>query len=107
MASTEQSGATQTQGPIGESVQAVVEPALEAVHRFVDAVNDAFPDIRDDGPRRKIIDAAFKMVDDLVGASFRFADQIVQVGQSAAAGTEDSTESVEVKNSTEAKDAPS
>ncbi len=52
--------------------------ALESVQRFVDTVNGAFPDLGSDGPRRKIIDSAFKMTEQLVGTSNQLAEKIVK-----------------------------
>jgi hypothetical protein len=55
--------------------------SLEAVRRFIDAVNDAFPDLGDgeDGPRRGIIDSAFKMTEQLVSSSNRVAQNILDI----------------------------
>lgn len=60
-----------------ESIGGLERSSLEAVRRFVDTVDGILPDVRDDGPRRKIIDSAFKMVEQLVGASNNFAQTIV------------------------------
>jgi hypothetical protein len=58
--------------------------ALDAVHKFLDSVNDAFPDVgSDDGPRRKIIDSAFKMAGDLVGTWSDVASHLAKVSQEA------------------------
>ena len=63
-----------------ESVQEAEHAALEAVRKFVDTVDGAFPDLTtDDGPRRKIIDSAFKMVENLVGASNKLAENVLEV----------------------------
>ncbi len=62
-----------------ESLEKNEKSALDAVKRFVDAVNDAFPDISEDGPRRQIIDAAFKMTEQVVEASNRMASSVVDV----------------------------
>jgi len=59
--------------------------AIEAVRDFVDTVNRAFPDKGDDGGHRQhIIDSAFKMTDQLVGASNELAHRVVTVGHGAA-----------------------
>lgn len=60
-----------------ESVRHAAEPALEAVRKFVETVNDMFPDVGEDGPRHKIIDSAFKMTEQLVGVSTQFAEKII------------------------------
>ena len=67
-----------------ESVQEAEQSAFEAVRRFVDTVDGAFPDLsNDDGPRRKIIDSAFKMVENLVGTSNKLAENVLQVSTQA------------------------
>jgi hypothetical protein len=54
---------------IMDSVRDGADSGLEAVRKFLDTVNGIFPDVGDDGPRRRIIDSAFKMtgrcIDDL------------------------------------------
>lgn len=62
-----------------ESLEKNEKSALESMKRFVDAVNDAFPDISEDGPRRQIIEAAFKMTEQVVEASNRMATSVVDV----------------------------
>ncbi|MBF6556403.1 MAG: hypothetical protein IVW52_09560 [Acidimicrobiales bacterium] len=72
-----------------ESVQDAENSALEAVRRFLDTVNGVFPDLSaDGGPRKKIIDSAFKMTEQLVGTSTHFAQRMVKVGQNALRETE-------------------
>jgi len=67
-----------------EAVQEAEHSAFEAVRKFVDTVDGAFPDLtQDDGPRRKIIDSAFKMVENLVGTSNKLAENVVQVSAKA------------------------
>jgi len=61
-----------------KSVEAGQRAAIEAVRKFLDTVNGVFPDVSEDGPRRKIIDAAFKMTDELVGASTNLAEKILK-----------------------------
>ena len=67
-----------------DAVQEGEHNALEAVRRFVDTVNGAFPDVGgpEEGPRRQIIDSAFKMVEQLLGVSNRFAEKVVTVTES-------------------------
>jgi len=77
-----------------ESLQAAEQSALEAVRKFLDTVNGAFPDVgEDEGPRRKIIDSAFKMTEQLVGASNQLAQRIVKVSESALNESERNTKS--------------
>src|SRR5664280_1395235 len=59
--------------------------ALEAVRKFLDTVDDAFPHRGEGvGQRQKIIDSAIKMTEELVGASSQLAERLVKVGGSAA-----------------------
>ena len=69
------------------------ESVLEAARRFVDTVNDIFPDIGDDAPRRKIIDSAFRMTEQLVGTSNEFARKLVKATSDATVKTEHETAS--------------
>ena len=71
--------ATRLIDTIGDTEQA----ALEAVRKFVDTVDGVFPDLTEDGPRRKIIDSAFRMTEQLVGASNQLATNVVKVTESA------------------------
>jgi hypothetical protein len=67
-----------------DSLQDAEKSGLEAVRRFLDTVNGVFPDTSaDGGPRQKIIESAFKMTEQLVGASNQLAQKIVKVSQSA------------------------
>jgi len=66
-----------------ESIQDLERSALEAVRTFVDTVDAQFPDVREDGPRRKIIDSAFRMAEQMVNASNKLAHNIVSVTESA------------------------
>ena len=66
MTNTEQSTSGDGAVRVIESVQDAEQSALEAVRDFLDAVNGAFPDLGEDSPRRKIIDSAFKMTEQLV-----------------------------------------
>ena len=69
-----------------ESFHDAGNTALESVRKFLDTVNGVFPDVSaDGGPRQKIIDAAFKMTEQLVGNSTRLAEKIVKVSQDAVA----------------------
>ena len=83
MTNTEQ--ATRDDGAIRiiDSVEDAEQSALEAVRRFLDTVDGAFPEVSEDGPRRKIIDSAFKMTEQLVGASNQLARRVVKVTEDA------------------------
>ena len=66
-----------------DSVQEAENSALEAVRKFLDTVDGVFPDVNVEGPRRKIIDAAFKMTEQLVGASNELARRVVTLTENA------------------------
>jgi len=66
-----------------ESLQDAEQSAVEAVRKFLDTVNGAFADVSEDSPRRRIIDSAFKMTEQLVGASNQLAQRIVKVTENA------------------------
>ena len=65
-----------------ESLDDAEKSALEAVRKFVDTVDGAFP-VGEGGARRKILDAAFKMTEQLIGASNQLAQRIVTVTENA------------------------
>ncbi|MCB0976647.1 MAG: hypothetical protein KDB02_04240 [Acidimicrobiales bacterium] len=69
-----------------KGIQANETSALQAIKRFVDTVNEAFPDITEDGPRQKVIDAAFKMTQQVVDASNQLAINIIDVTENALDG---------------------
>ena len=92
-----------------ESLAGTENAALEAVRKFVDTVNDAFPHLGEGGgTRQKIIDSAFKMTEQLVGASNQLAQRLVKVGGSAAkrAPARKTTASKSAARKTTAKRAP-
>ena len=68
-----------------ETIEDAEQTSLEAVRKFVDTIDSAFPDLsrESDGPRRKIIDAAFKMTEQLVGASNGLAERVLDLTQNA------------------------
>jgi len=68
---------------LSDSVPDAENAALEAVRKFLDTVDGVFPDVSVDGPRRKIIDSAFKMAEQLVGASNQLARRVVTVTEEA------------------------
>ncbi|MGZ8752853.1 MAG: hypothetical protein ACXW1S_07715, partial [Acidimicrobiia bacterium] len=79
MTSSQQESNPDSASRVVDAIESVEQSALEAVRKFVDTVDGAFPDVGEDGPRRKIIDSAFKMTEQLVGASNQFARNIVKV----------------------------
>lgn len=61
-----------------DTIDHVESAALGAARKFIDTVDGVFPRLGgEDGPRRKIIDSAFKMTEQLVSASTRLAHNIV------------------------------
>ena len=78
-----------------DAIEDAETASLEAVRKFVDTVNDSFPDLGggEDGPRRKIIDSAFKMTENLIGASNRVAQNMLDITEQHLndADTEDRT----------------
>ena len=83
MTKTEPEAKPDTASRVIGSIQDLEQSALEAARKFVDTVDGQFPDVREDGPRRKIIDSAFKMAEQMVNASNKFAQNIVSVTESA------------------------
>ncbi len=80
VAKPEESGATR----LIESIDRAEEASLEAVRKFLDTVDGVFPHLGpDEGPRRKIIDSAFKMTEQLVATSTRLAQNILAVTEKA------------------------
>jgi len=68
-----------------ESLAGAEKAALEAVRKFLETVNGAFPHTgTDGGPRQKIIDSAFRMTEELVGTSNEFAQRLVKLGGDTA-----------------------
>jgi len=73
------------------SIEDAGHASLEAVRKFVDTVDSAFPDLSEDGPRRKIIDSAFAMTEQLVGTGTRLAKNILDVTQRTMSESTDSS----------------
>ncbi|HUK68252.1 MAG TPA: hypothetical protein VLW50_05785 [Streptosporangiaceae bacterium] len=85
MTSTEQGGMSEGASKIIESAREAEESALEAVRKFVDTVDSVFPDVGEDRPRRKIIDSAFEMTEQLVGSWNQVAEKILKATSDALA----------------------
>ncbi len=68
-----------------ESGREAEEFALEAVRKFLDTVDGIFPDVSEDGPRRKIIDSAFRMTEQLARTWTQAAEKIVKATGDALA----------------------
>jgi len=83
MTNTETKSSDDTAIRIIDSIQDAEHSALEAVRKFLDDVNEVFPELSEDSPRRKIIDSAFNMTQKLIGASNELAQRIVKVTEKA------------------------
>jgi len=90
MTSTEEGGMVER---IIESGRDAEEFALEAVRKFLDTVDGIFPDVSSDGPRRKIIDSAFKMTEQLAGTWTQAAEKIVRATGDALTQAKSTTSS--------------
>jgi hypothetical protein len=67
-----------------DSLERSEHVSLEAVRKFLDSVDSVFPSsVKDDGPRRKIIDSAFKMTEQLVGAANGLARNFLDTTEKA------------------------
>ncbi len=62
-----------------ESGREAEEVALEALRKFLDTVDSVFPDAGQEGPRRKIIDSAINLTEQLVGTWTQLAERIPEV----------------------------
>jgi len=71
-----------------DTIEHAEHASLEAVRTFLDTVDGVFPDVGKDGPRRKIIDSAFKMTEQLVGAANRAAQNILDVTEKTLSESE-------------------
>jgi len=91
MASTEQGGMSEGASKIIESAREAEESALEAVQKFLETVDSVFPDVGEDRPRRKVIDSAFKMVEQLISSRNQVADKILQATSDALAQSKKAT----------------
>jgi len=102
MTNTER-GPAETANRIVESVRDSTESALEAVRKFVDTVDGFFPHLGDDGPRRKIIDAGFKMTEQLVRAGTQAAEKMVSVTGESFGERKRATATKKVASATKAR----
>ena len=60
-----------------EALEGLEQASLEAIRQFIDTVDGMLPDVHDDGRRRKILDSAIEMVEQLVGTSSQIARNVV------------------------------
>ena len=68
-----------------DTIEEAERASLAAVRQFLDAVDEAIPGLGEDRPRRKIIDAAFRMSEQLVTASNRVARNFLDLTEKAVA----------------------
>ena len=66
-----------------DTIEDAGNTSLEAVRKLANTVNGMFPDVAEDGPRRQIIDSAFKMTEQLVSTSTALAKNILEVTEKA------------------------
>jgi len=65
-----------------DTIEHAEHTSLEAVRKFLDTVDGVFPHLGgDEGQRRKIIDSAIEMTEQLVASSTRLAQNIFDVTQ--------------------------
>jgi hypothetical protein len=83
MVATKQDTRKDSASRLIDTIEDAEQSAIAAVRKFVDAIDDVFPAIREDAPRRKIIDSAFRMVEQLASASNHLAKDIVTVTDKA------------------------
>ena len=70
-----------------ETIDHAEQAALEAVRKFLDTVDDAFPHLGEDKPRRTAIDSTFKMIEQLVTAATGLAKNVVVITQTEPEAT--------------------
>jgi hypothetical protein len=93
MTSSEQGGITESASKIIESAREAEESALEAVRKFLDTVDSVFPDVGQDRPRRKVIDSAFEMTEQLVGSWNQVTEKVLKAISDALAQSKTATRS--------------
>lgn len=74
-----------------DSIEGIEQSSLDSVRRFLESVDGALPALSDDAPRRKIINAAFDMVEQLVDASNNFTRNVVKTTEDALGVSKSST----------------
>ena len=79
MAPTKQATKTDGAERIVDSIESMERSSLEAMRRMVDTVDDALPVLRDSAPRRKVIDSAFQVAEQVVDASNQFTRSIFKM----------------------------
>jgi len=70
-----------------ETIDHAEQAALEAVRKFLDTIDDAFPHLGADKPRRTAIDSTFKMIEQLVTTATGLAKNVVVITQTESEPT--------------------
>jgi len=60
-----------------DSIQAGEQTVMDAVRNFVAALDEVMPNLVDESARKKVIDAALNMVDQLVTAQLEFVRKAI------------------------------
>jgi len=60
-----------------DSIQAGQRTAMDAVRKFVDTLDEVTPNIVDESARKKVLDAALDMVDQLVRTQLEFLRKVI------------------------------
>ena len=60
-----------------DSIQAGQRTAMDAVRKFVDTLDEVTPNLVDESARKKVLDAALDMVDQLVTAQLEFLRKVI------------------------------
>jgi hypothetical protein len=60
-----------------DSIQAGQRTAMDAVRKFVDTLDEVVPTLVDESARKKVLDAALDMVDQLVTAQLEFLRKVI------------------------------
>ena len=60
-----------------DSIQAGQRTAMDAVRKFVDTLDEVTPNIVDESARKKVLDAALDMVDQLVTTQLEFLRKVI------------------------------
>jgi hypothetical protein len=62
-----------------ETIEDAEQTALEAVRKFVNSIDDTFPYLSEDKPRRKAMDSTFDMIERLVNVASGLAKSLVAI----------------------------
>ncbi|MBS1848015.1 MAG: hypothetical protein JST73_07030 [Actinobacteria bacterium] len=68
---------------IVDTVERSQKAALGSARKIVDSINGVIPELIDDGPRTKVIDAAFSLTGQILDASNDLTRKLVGAGTAA------------------------